>query len=175
LETPTLSPIPSPSIERWPRTVAEFESLVDRYQHELVRFAFCRLRNRADAEDAVQDVLLRTYLARERHRDDVPVGPYLYRMVANRCTDLLRQRRRAESGVEEVSATAPCPDTSIGRLNEIEAVLSRLPSRQAEVMRLRIFSNLPFQSIAEAVGASLPTIKSRFRYGVRRLRDILSN
>jgi hypothetical protein len=77
VESPTIPDHPVLSDERWPRSVAEFERLVDRFQHELVRFAFCRLRNRADAEDVVQDVLLRTYRDRDRRGDDVPVAPYL--------------------------------------------------------------------------------------------------
>ena len=60
------------------------------------------------------------------------------------------------------------------RLGEIERLLTRLPARQAEAIRLRVFGCLPFAAIAEAVGVSLPTIKSRFRYGVERLRGILT-
>ncbi|MCL4852845.1 MAG: hypothetical protein KJZ78_15905 [Bryobacteraceae bacterium] len=60
------------------------------------------------------------------------------------------------------------------RRRQIEELFSKLPSRQAEVMRLRVFAGLPFRAIAEAVGASVPTIKSRFRYGAERLRSILS-
>jgi RNA polymerase sigma-70 factor (ECF subfamily) len=62
----------------------------------------------------------------------------------------------------------------VDRLGEIERLLTRLPSRQAEAIRLRVFGCLPFATIAEAVGVSLPTIKSRFRYGVERLRGILT-
>jgi hypothetical protein len=60
VETPTIADHQVLSDERWPRSVADFERPVDRFQHELVRFAFCRLRNRPDAEDVVQDVLLKT-------------------------------------------------------------------------------------------------------------------
>src|SRR6266568_5038824 len=80
----------------WPQSVEEFELLVAAVQDELVHFAFCRLRSHADAEDAVQDVLVRAYLTREKHRAVTGVRPYLFRMVANRCTDILRQRQRAE-------------------------------------------------------------------------------
>jgi len=156
---------------QWPQTVAQFEALVEALQDDLVHFAFCRLRNLADAEDAVQDVLIHAYLDRARHCAITRVRPYLYRMVANRCTDLLRQRQRAERrGIAAVAAPEPQAD----QLREIERLLTQLPRRQAEAIRLRIFGGLPFKSIAEAAGVSLPTIKSRFRYGVERLRSILS-
>jgi RNA polymerase sigma-70 factor (ECF subfamily) len=163
---------------RWPQSVEQFEALVEAVQHELVHFAFCRLRNLEDAEDVVQDVLVRAYLDRSKHRAVTGVRPYLFRMVANRCTDVLRRRRRAEqrrdySDPADLPArTGPQPPAD--RLDEIERLLSRLPERQAEAIRLRVFGSLPFAAIAEAVGVSLPTIKSRFRYGVERLRGILT-
>lgn len=156
----------------WPQTVAQFETFVEAVQDELVHFAFCRLRNLPDAEDAVQDVLIHAYLERARHCAVTRVRPYLYRMVANRCTDILRKRRRTAQSVLSVEPAAPEP--TVDRLREIEELLTQLPRRQADAIRLRIFSGLPFQTIAEAAGVSLPTIKSRFRYGVERLRGILS-
>jgi RNA polymerase sigma-70 factor (ECF subfamily) len=163
---------------QWPQTVAQFEALVETVQHELVHFAFCRLRSLPDAEDAVQDVLIRAYLDRARHCAVTRVRPYLYRMVANRATDLLRQRRRAaeRSGQAADAASLPNPPDAeplAERLGEIERLLGRLPRRQAEAIRLRVFGGLPFKTVAEAAGVSLATVKSRFRYGVERLRGIL--
>jgi RNA polymerase sigma-70 factor, ECF subfamily len=160
---------------QWPQTTAQFEALVEATQHELVHFAHCRLRSLPDAEDAVQEVLIQAYLERARHCAVTRVRPYLYRMLANRCTDLLRQRQRAERrGHAADPATLRAPEPVQDRLLEIDALLAQLPQRQAETIRMRIFGGLPFKSIAEAAGVSLPTIKSRFRYGVERLRGIIS-
>ena len=161
---------PTETAEQWPQTVAQFETLVEAVQDDLVHFAFCRLRSQPDAEDVVQDVLVQAYVDRLRFCAVTRVRPYLYRMVANRCTDLLRKRQRAGRNLPQ----APEPDPHVRRLEEIEALLGSLPGRQAEVIRLRVFGGLSFRAVAEAAGASLPTIKSRFRYGVARLRRILS-
>ena len=163
---------------RWPQSAAEFERLVETVQDELVHFAFCRLRRLEDAEDTVQDVLVRAYLEREKRRAVTGVRPYLFRMVANRCTDILRQRQRAERRHDPSDpadlAGRTGAEPAVERLDEIERLLAHLPQRQAEAIRLRVFGCLPFAAIAEAVGVSLPTIKSRFRYGVERLRGILT-
>jgi RNA polymerase sigma-70 factor (ECF subfamily) len=169
---------PMDAAGRWPQSVEQFEGLVEAVQDELVHFAFCRLRSLEDAEDAVQDVLVRAYLDREKHRAVTGVRPYLFRMVANRCTDVLRRRQRAERRRDpcdpaDLAASTVSP-AAADRLDEIERLLTRLPERQAEAIRLRVFGCLPFAAIAEAVGVSLPTIKSRFRYGVERLRGILT-
>lgn len=175
----TEAPAAPPDAEpHWPQSVREFETLVDAVQNELVYFAFCRLRNRQDAEDAVQEILVRAYIDREKLRGIAHVRPYLYRMVANRCTDLLRKRKYIAGGDTVLAGmAAPEPEGSEperDRLREIEDLLARLPKRQAEAVRLRVFAGLPFRAIAEAAGVSLPTIKSRFRYGVERLRGILT-
>ena len=174
--TPDTAPMDTAA--SWPQSVEQFEGLVKAVQDELVHFAFCRLRSLEDAEDAVQDVLVRAYLEREKHRTVTGVRPYLFRMVANRCTDVLRQRQRAERRRDPSDpadlAACPGPDPAVDRLDDIERLLGRLPERQAEAIRLRVFGCLPFAAIAEAVGVSLPTIKSRFRYGVERLRGILT-
>ena len=174
----TLEAEPVDTTGHWPQSVAEFEDLVEAVQDELVHFAFCRLRSLEDAEDTVQDVLVRAYLEREKRRGVTGVRPYLFRMVANRCTDILRQRQRAERRRDpsDPADLAGCPgaEPAVDRLEKIERLLTHLPQRQAEAIRLRVFGCLPFAAIAEAVGVSLPTIKSRFRYGVERLRGILT-
>ena len=155
----------------WPQTRTEFEALVGAMQHGLVRFAYRRLHSLADAEDVVQDVLVRAYLDRERLLRIGAVEPYLYRMVANRSADLLRQRRRAAPLDEAGGARAPEPEAA--RLVGIEALLAQLPARQAEAIRLRIFAELPFETAARVAGVSTPTLKSRFRYGVEKLRKLM--
>jgi RNA polymerase sigma-70 factor, ECF subfamily len=96
-------------------------------------------------------------------------APVLFRMVANRSTDLLRKRKHQPQPAGQV----PRPDPSTARLRDIEAVLGRLPARQAEVVRLRVYAELPFESVALAMNCSVPTVKSRFRYGIQKLRKIL--
>ena len=81
----------------WPQTVADFDALIEATQHRLIQYAYSRLHTLADAEDVVQDVYVQAYRDRERHRKVDQVVPFLFRMVANRCTDLLRRRARVAS------------------------------------------------------------------------------
>jgi len=165
----------------WPETLGEFERLVEAWQHRLVHFAFCRLASRSDAEDAVQDVLVRAFADRQRHQRVTNAAPYLFRMVANRCTDVVRRRRHKEQSLEAsaaVQAASPVADAfdlaaTAQRQRQINQFLDSLPSREAEVIRLRVFGELRFREIADVVGASVPTVKSRFRYGVVKLRKQL--
>jgi RNA polymerase sigma-70 factor (ECF subfamily) len=158
----------------WPQSVAGFDVLIEATQQRLIQFAFCRLRSLADAEDVVQDVYVQAYRGRERHRDVDNVVPFLFRMVANRSTDLLRKRAR-HAGVcpPQVGSASDCPADSAEHQQWVESLLARLPARQAAVIRLRIYGELPFDAVARSVGCSVPTVKSRFRYGIQKIRKLL--
>jgi RNA polymerase sigma-70 factor (ECF subfamily) len=61
------------------------------------------------------------------------------------------------------------------RRRAIEHVLSQIPVAEADVIRLRIYGELPFEGVAAAVGCPLATAKSRFRYGIDKLRRLLDH
>lgn len=160
----------------WPQSIREFEALVDALGSRLVHFAFCRLHSAADAEDVVQDVLVQAYRDRERRKGVDNAIPFLFRMVANRSTDVLRRRKRAPGPLEEVPAPAPGADSmaeAAARQRRAEALLAGLPAAQAEAIRLRVYGELPFEAVARIAGCSVPTVKSRFRYGIEKLRRAL--
>ncbi len=164
-------------MDSWPQTIDDFDRLVEATQDELVQFAFYRLANQADAEDAVQDVYVQAFRDRAKRRHVTEVRPYLFRMVRNRCTDVLRARSRrsgravrndAESGDTLSTITAQ------EQAREIARLLDQIPELEAEVIRLRAWSDFSFAEVAVAVGAAVPTVKSRFRYGIEKLRRLLN-
>ena len=160
----------------WPQSIDEFAALIDKLQHRVVQFAFCRLHSLADAEDVVQDVLVQAYRDRERHRHVEHIEAFLFRMVANRSTDLLRKRRHSAGSLDDLAQEPAVDDApAAGRLRWVEALLVRLPARQAEVIRLRVYADLSFEAVAKSLGCSIPTVKSRFRYGIQKLRRVLES
>lgn len=166
----------------WPQTPKEFEALVEAYLDRLVHYAMRRLRDIHDAEDVVQEVFLRAFAERQKFKKIARTGAYLYRMVANACTDLLRRRRASVVSLEEVEADdirgeGKNPHEMAAAAEEMrraEELLAQLPPKQAEVIRLRVFDELRLHEIAEALGCSLHTVSSRLRYGFGKLRKTVS-
>jgi RNA polymerase sigma-70 factor, ECF subfamily len=163
--------------EPWPQTLEEFRALVRKYQHRLVRYATYRLGNRDDAEDVIQKIFTKAFLERKKRKKIRRVGPYLYRMAANACTDHLRINRRTVLSLEDI------PDAELAEEHEknqssaamleirkIEGLLRCLPEKQAEVIRLFVIEQLGPTEVAEIFGCSINTVKSRFRYGIEKLR-----
>ncbi len=166
----------------WPQSPVEFEILIEVYLDSLVLSAFRRLGNFHDAEDVVQEVFVRAFTERSKRKNISRVGPYLYHMVINACTDMQRKRKR--SGVspesfqaDEISGGQKNPAEMAAakdELHRVEELLRRLPGNQAEVIRLRVFDELRLSEIAEVVGCSVSTVSSRLRYGFKKLRKIVS-
>jgi len=72
---------------------------------------------------------------------------------------------RQPDGLQEAAAAE--------ELRRIEALLRGIPAHQSEVVRLRVLDGLHLNEIAEVVGCPLPTVKSRLRYGLEKLREIV--
>lgn len=162
----------------WPQTVEQFERLVDIYLSRLVRSAYRRLGNLQDAEDVVQEVLVRVYAQRSDRQAISRVGPYLYRCVANACTDVLRKRSGDKrlgkpSDVNEIASGEQTPAQLVDMAEQCrcaESLLAQLPEQQAEVIRLRVYDGLRLREIADLLGCSTNTVCSRLRYGFQKLR-----
>lgn len=154
------------------------ERIVDRRQDSLYRFAYIRTGSQADAEDIVQDVLLRLFHS-DCNLDRIDdVERYLWRAIANRCCDYHRHRRNATLPTTE-RAAALADDSGDQELREeyerIAGLLATLPEEQAEVIRLKTSDSLTFARIAEITGTTEATVKSRFRYGIGKLRKLINH
>ncbi len=180
-----LSPKPPDSADvwdrAWPQTRCEFEALVDAFLDRLVRYAYSRLGNLQDAEDVVQEVFVRSLMDRSKRQNVTMVGPYLYRSVANACTDLIRKRGsgivvRDEIGVDDMPDHGRPPSNALEAADEFrraERLLGQLPPSQAEVVRLRVMDGLRLGEIADVIGCPANTVSSRLRYGFRKLRSLV--
>jgi RNA polymerase sigma-70 factor (ECF subfamily) len=75
---------------------AAFNTVAERYRRELLIHCYRMLGSLQDAEDAVQDALLRAWKYRESLKEGVPVRPWLYRVATNACLDAIgRDARRS--------------------------------------------------------------------------------
>jgi len=166
------------SEERFPQTIPELEKFIKRHQHQLVRHAFFKLGNLQDAEDVVQNTFIKIYTERYGFNHVTKPLPYIFRMVSNFCIDKLRSEAKIDdeslNGSEEANALTGIPyEEEIIRKEEfrrINTLLGRLPKEQAEILRLRIIDELSFVEISAILETHVNTVKSRFKYGIDKLR-----
>jgi RNA polymerase sigma-70 factor, ECF subfamily len=122
----------------------------------------------AEAEDAVQEALVKAWRALGRFRAGEPFRPWLLRIVANEA----RNRRRASGRRLKLSArVAAEPATQPADADGLLAALNELPHDAQAVLACRYLLGLSEQETAAALGVRRGTVKSRTARALDRLRE----
>ena len=165
------------------KTSPASKRLIEKLSDKLRHHAYYMLGDLQDAEDVVQDAFMKMF-------DHKGTGPavmnreaYLWRMVSNACVDVIRRRKNGktvtiESHEASGAVSAENRETSIIRNEEfvrINRLLSSIPFDQAEVLRFRFVDGLTFPEIAAILEVPLTTVKSRFTYGMDKVRTQFFN
>jgi RNA polymerase sigma-70 factor (ECF subfamily) len=124
----------------------------------------------ADSEDALQNGFLKFWNTRHRARDEVA---YLYACVRSAAMDFGRgEKRRSTHQRRATEADRTVFERPLERAERdmaIEAALNQLPGDQREVIVMKIWGELTFAQIGDALGISPNTAASRYRYAIARL------
>jgi RNA polymerase sigma-70 factor (ECF subfamily) len=167
-----------------------YEQLVLLYSRPLVAFATRLTGHVEDAEDIVQDALIRAYYALERYPAErilaLKVRPWLYKITWNTyCNHVGRARTPAMLSLDAPEDDAPPepeereeeqPDRIFEereRRQEVEALVATLPQRYREIITLYYLEELSQQEIAEMLNQPVGTVRVALHRGIRLLRKTL--
>lgn len=159
----------------------QFNVLVLRYQNPLLRLAFTKLSDAVLAEDAVQETFLAAFRSLDTYKSEYSFRTWLWTILLNQCRRHgLRNRKKAEREISrdsdlladefpsgELSPTGQAIQREQAR--ELSTLLYRLPSVQADALRLRFFGGLKFSEISEVMQCSLSSAKGRVRTGLEKI------
>ncbi|MGJ8621615.1 MAG: RNA polymerase sigma factor [Yoonia sp.] len=138
------------------------------------------LASRSEAEDVAQDAMMRLWkIAPHWQEGDAKVSTWLFRVVANLCTDRLRKRRGAVAldQVAEPLDSAPSVAAQMQaqtRLRALSDALAQLPERQAHAVALRHLEGLANPQIAQIMEISVRSVESLTARGKRALVALLA-
>lgn len=155
-----------------------YTTLVARYYARGARYATRMLGNREDAEEALQDALVRAYRALAHCEDRTRFDTWLFSILINRCrTTGARTRRRRRTFIE----AEPVPnehgrpadyDASAWR-DEIARALARLDVAHREAFVLKHVEELSYDEIAALTGVGVSALKMRVKRACDQLRALL--
>ena len=131
-------------------------------------YALSLLRNRPDAEDAVQTAALRGLERLSSFDEGRPFKGWWFAILRNCCADMLRRSRR----VRLTELTTEIPTSSIDEVpdwDSLDRAIEALAEHHREIVRLRYFGELSYREIAEALSIPPGTVMSRLHLARKAL------
>jgi RNA polymerase sigma-70 factor (ECF subfamily) len=153
-----------------------FEALAMPHLDAAYNLARWLTRNSAEADDIVQDAMLRAFRAFDGFRGDA-ARPWLLAIVRNCHRSALEQKKRHAAQPlpekDEIAADTPTPEGAAitsGDGRRLNAALAALPEEFREVVILRELEDMSYREIADVTGAPIGTVMSRLARGRALLR-----
>jgi len=161
------------------RDADAFGELYHRHHDRLFRYCSYQLRNRDDAEDAVQEAFAKAWRSLPTFAGE-NFYPWLRVIARNLCADTGRRRARVEPKAEIELGTTDAADAGLAHrvdLQMLRLAMERLPDRHRTALEWREQEELSYEEIAARAGVSLATVESllwRARQGLKRQFEMVA-
>lgn len=156
-------------------TLEEFKTEVLPVKNKLFRFAKLLMKNRAEAEDIVQDVLLRLWSNREKMDEYKNIEAFSITITKNLCLDKLKSKASKTTQLKEnliVKDKNPDEEYESKDINnKINEIINRLPVQQKMIIQLRDIEGYGFEEISEVVNMTLNAIRVNLSRARKKVRD----
>lgn len=155
-----------------------FAPVYARFKGTMHTLALHLLGNRADADEATQEIFLTAWRALGSFRFEAGFGTWLYRLAVNVCLERLRRERRRRAlgngnGTGPPRSVPVAPAAADGPAADVRAALAALDPTYRACVLLRDVQGLSYQEIAAALGLPVGTVRSRIARGREALRAAL--
>ncbi len=167
-----------------------YNELVGRYQKKIYALVYNMTGNREDAEDLVQDVLVKAYRSLGYFKGDSSFYTWIYRIAVNRTINFLKKRKRGQNKVSLddmdqaverdpdyialSSRESPVRDMKLSELQQkLNKALLTLSEKHRTVVVMHDIEGVPHEEIAKIVGCSAGTVRSRLFYARQQLQKEL--
>jgi RNA polymerase sigma-70 factor (ECF subfamily) len=153
---------------------APFSRILEMLRPDLLRFAFWLARDRAVAEDVVQETLIRAWKSREELKDAGKARPWLFTIVRREHARLYERKRLAVVDVEEIEALGDPALASDGdaSLQDLRRAIVQLPDEYREPLVMQVLGGFSTAEIAAELELTQPAVLTRLFRARNRLRVI---
>ena len=161
-----------------------FETLMTQHEGRMYAVALRMCSNREDAQDCVQEAMIRAYRSMDSFKGQASFSTWIYRVTMNACLDELRRRKaRYASSLDNMieGGWSPADDretpeqqaVSSEKKRALEKAIKELPDDMRAAIVLRDVQGFSYDQIASILKANVGTIKSRISRGREKLRETI--
>ena len=171
---------------------ASFTALADRHRRPVVHYLYRMTGHQGVAEELAQEVFLRVYRSRESYEPTAKFTTWLYRITTNLALNWIRdtQNEKNQSSLDakashgadaapiQIADTRRNAEQSLveqARLDEVRRAIHALPDNQRAAVIMHKYQELDYTQIAEALGSSVPAVKSLLFRAYETLRARLAH
>lgn len=157
------------------------ERIYEKYETYLITVATALLNNTHAAEDVLHDFFVSFVKSADRVKLNGNLKAYLAVCVANLARNRIKRRQLEPTALDEndsIASSVLKPDLLAIQKEEtniLNQAMSQLPYEQREVVILHLQGKMRFTQIAKLRSTSVNTIRSRYRYGLEKLRSLLNS
>ncbi|WP_116813123.1 RNA polymerase sigma factor [Steroidobacter cummioxidans] len=157
-----------------------FALLLPRYRDKVFRLIFSMLRDRAQAEDCTQDVLLRVWKALPGFAGQSQLSTWIYAIAKNGALSEIRKRRPTvsidqnddEDGYNPAVAALAAPEADDSATVSVGQLLDQLPERYRQAVVLFYMEDKSYEQTATSLGLPLGTVKALLHRARKRLIEL---
>ena len=161
-------------------TVENFKIEVLPIKNKLYRFACRLLRNSHEAEDIVQEVLIRLWTRREKLKEYRSIEAFAMVITKNLCLDKLKLKSNKTEELNQrnelfTEITPYVEMETSDSYNKIRELIDQLPEQQRIIIHLRDVEGYAYEEIAELTGLTENTIRVNLSRARKKIREIMIN
>jgi RNA polymerase sigma factor (sigma-70 family) len=159
-----------------------YTTIVRKYQEKLYWHIRRMVVEHEDANDVLQNVLIRVWNGLENFREDSQLYTWLYRIATNECLTYLEQQKRRSSvslsDVETGLANKVVADKHFdpNKLEwKLQVAIQHLPEKQRVVFSLRYYEEMPYEEMSRVLETSEGALKASYHHAVKKIEDYIRN
>jgi len=159
-----------------------FTSIIKKYQEKLYWHLRRMVVDHDDANDVLQNVMIRGWNGLENFREDSQLYTWLYRVATNECLTFLEQQKKrasvslsdVESGLEnKIKADQNFDGNKLEW--KLQLGIQQLPEKQRIVFQLRYYDEMPYEEMSRVLETSEGALKASYHHAVKKIEEYIKN
>jgi RNA polymerase sigma-70 factor, ECF subfamily len=153
--------------------IPAFEMLYSRHSNRIFGFLKNKLGSSKEAQDLSQDVFFKLHRSRHQYNSTLPFSPWLFSITRSVLFDFIKKENKEDAtpsdALEDGIIESPNMDTP--KIRSAENLVNALPSKQYQVVSMRVYDEATFEEIALKLSTSPDNARQLFSRGIKTLRQ----